>query len=156
MLVRWAMPRRALEQTAHEKPFDAFNRNAIACISTVTGLDDAAVLVDEKVCGHQVAGAQSGQADQTQALDQRRHAQHDGFQLAPQRTLDAVRFMRCRRRVNSDAERTWAVAGKAQYFFLRGAEDGHDIQAERRQRLVLFGQLANSAVAERTGGIAKK
>ena len=68
MLVRWAMPRRALEQTAHEKPFDAFNRNAIACISTVTGLDDAAVLVDEKVCGHQVAGAQSGQADQTQPL----------------------------------------------------------------------------------------
>ncbi len=147
---------RARHQPAREKQFDALERNAVACIATVVRLDDASVFVDEKVGWHQIACIEARQTDDTQPLDQRGDAQHDGLDLAPERTLDTIRVVRIRGRVGSNLERASLPRDESHHFGRRRVEYCNDVQTERGETFLISRQFINPEVAKWTSSVAKE
>src|SRR6185312_10546253 len=81
--------RGAFQQTFREEQLDPLERDAVARVAAVIRFHDVAILIDQEVRGHQVGGVETCQADEAQALQQRRDAGDDAFPFAPERTFDA-------------------------------------------------------------------
>src|SRR6185312_3185676 len=146
----------ALHQTFREEQLDPVERDAIAGVAAVIGLDNAAVLVNQEIGGHQVGGVESREAHDAQPLEQGRDPGKDTFPFAPERALDAVSLMRAGSRVGDHHERPWFARHETPHFLGRGGEYRDDVQAQRRQAGVMVGQFVDAEVAERAGCVPEE